>query len=128
MASCVVALLSGCDNASNEPPASPSSFEPQADIPPACDNPAPLIGTRDKTLQGWPTDYTFELVQLPNGSVDPAVLEQIKQEYGTDLVPGAGNPHVIHWTATLSREAAARLRCEPTVVEVWHPPSMKIVL
>ena len=128
MAICIWALLSGCDKPSDIPAASPPSYEPQADIQPACDNPAPLMGMRDKTLQGWPTDYMFELVQLPDGSVDRAVLEQIKQKYGADLVPGAGNPHVTRWTATLSREAVARLRCEATVAEVSHLPSLKVVL
>jgi hypothetical protein len=64
----------------------------------------------------------FELVRRPDGSVDPVVLEHIKKNYSSDLAPFVGSPHVTRWTATLSREAVARLRCEPTVVQVAHPP------
>jgi hypothetical protein len=123
----VFSLLIGCDNAVDGPPVS-VPYKGQPDIQPECANPAPLTGQRGKTLEGWPTDYAVELAQLPDGSVDPAVLEEIKRKYGSDLIPHAGHPHVTHWTATLSREAVASLRCEPTVVEISHPPLLEVVL
>ena len=115
-------VMSGCDGDSTVVTAPP--YRGQPDIQPACSNPAPLSGQRGKAMEGWPTDYTFELVQRPDGSVDPAVLEYIKENYSSDLTPGGRNPHVTRWTATLSREAVARLRCEPAVVQVSHPPLM----
>ena len=98
-----VLVLGGCD----------SPISPEA----ACANPAPLLGERDPEAPGF-------IVVYEQGTPAESTTQHLAQKYG--FTPKHIYAHVLSgFSATLTDDALAGLRCESVVKYVEHDGVVK---
>lgn len=101
-----VLVLGGCD----------SLMYPQA----ACDNPAPLLGQKHPQAPGY-------IVVYEQGTPAESTTQQLAQKYG--FTPKHIYAHALSgFSATLTDNALAGLRCESVVNYVEHDGVVKVGL
>jgi|GEM_PF-2317518 len=92
-------------------PAAPAPTDPSTVIEPSCADPAPLEGTYDSRAPGY-------IVSLEQGTDAQATADELAARYGFEVqrvfqsLPG--------FSAELTPEVVAAIRCEPVVVLVEH--------
>lgn len=95
--------------------------EPVAEVvQPECENPRTLEGMEDAAPGTIAADYVLTLRQGWGEEQDAAVVADLRERYRLDLIPVVGHPYIVRWSAALSPQQVARLRCEPAVSSIEH--------
>lgn len=106
-----LALATCGGGSSPSAPTSETGADPSTVIEPACAEPAPLEGTYDPRAPGY-------IVSFEQGTDARATADRLAERYGFEVqrvfqsLPG--------FSAELTPETVAQIRCEPVVVLVEH--------
>lgn len=107
----LVALATCGGGSSPTTPAAPAPTDPSIVIEPSCSDPAPLEGTYDPRAPGY-------IVSFEQGTDAQATADELAAKHGFEVqrvfqsLPG--------FSAELTPEIVAAIRCEPVVVLVEH--------